>query len=165
MEHARSHLAFLSMLADQDSVRLLAVESCGAFAQALGQAEATTMLLPIIHKFAQARKGLLARVIAHMAFVVLSIAHDACLTPHNLLLAGQVLARSLQCRAAAGAALRGAGPGCDPVRVQLHARRDGVGGGVKSLRAEHAACCSSARPGRGRPYGWADGAVRIRHIN
>lgn len=39
--------------ADQDSVRLLAVETCGAFAQALGRDDAVNSLLPIIHKFAQ----------------------------------------------------------------------------------------------------------------
>lgn len=39
--------------ADQDSVRLLAVETCGAFAQALGREDAVATLLPIIHKFSQ----------------------------------------------------------------------------------------------------------------
>lgn len=41
--------------ADQDSVRLLAVESCGAFAGALSKEDAVAHLLPIVHKFAQAR--------------------------------------------------------------------------------------------------------------
>ncbi len=39
--------------ADQDSVRLLAVESCGAFAQALSREDCGTSLLPVVQKFAQ----------------------------------------------------------------------------------------------------------------
>ena len=34
-------------------MRLLAVESCGAFAQALGREDAVNSLLPIVQKFAQ----------------------------------------------------------------------------------------------------------------
>lgn len=41
--------------ADQDSVRLLAVESCGAFASALSQGDAAHHLLPVVQKFAQVR--------------------------------------------------------------------------------------------------------------
>lgn len=40
------------MCADQDSVRLLAVESCSAFAQALSREDAVQHLLPVIMKFA-----------------------------------------------------------------------------------------------------------------
>jgi hypothetical protein len=39
--------------ADQDSVRLLAVESCGAFAAALSKDDSSTSLLPVVQKFAQ----------------------------------------------------------------------------------------------------------------
>ena len=39
--------------ADQDSVRLLAVESCGAFASALSRDDAIASLLPVVQKFAQ----------------------------------------------------------------------------------------------------------------
>ncbi len=41
--------------ADQDSVRLLVVESVGAFAGALGRDDAVHNLLPLVHKFAQVR--------------------------------------------------------------------------------------------------------------
>ena len=39
--------------ADQDSVRLLAVESCGAFAAALSKEDCASSLLPVVQKFAQ----------------------------------------------------------------------------------------------------------------
>lgn len=39
--------------ADQDSVRLLAVESCGAFAAALSKDDCSASLLPVVQKFAQ----------------------------------------------------------------------------------------------------------------
>ena len=39
--------------ADQDSVRLLAVESCSAFATALSREDGVSALLPVILKFAQ----------------------------------------------------------------------------------------------------------------
>lgn len=42
---------------DQDSVRLLAVESCGSFATALGREEAAAQLLPVVQKFAQVRSA------------------------------------------------------------------------------------------------------------
>lgn len=47
----------MALAADQDSVRLLAVESCGAFAQALGREDAINSLLPIVQKFAQVGVG------------------------------------------------------------------------------------------------------------
>jgi hypothetical protein len=39
--------------ADQDSVRLLAVESCGAFAAALSKEDCASSLLPVVQMFAQ----------------------------------------------------------------------------------------------------------------
>lgn len=56
-------LAFLCCpgLADQDSVRLLAVEGCGAFAQALSKEDCVGRLLPVVQKFAQVRAGLPTR--------------------------------------------------------------------------------------------------------
>lgn len=44
---------FNLLFVDQDSVRLLAVESCGAFASALSREDAGAHLLPVVHKFAQ----------------------------------------------------------------------------------------------------------------
>ena len=44
--------------ADQDSVRLLAVESCGAFAQALTKEDCTSSLLPVVLRFAQVGLGI-----------------------------------------------------------------------------------------------------------
>jgi hypothetical protein len=41
------------LVADQDSVRLLAVESCGAFAAALSKEDCASSLLPVVQKFAQ----------------------------------------------------------------------------------------------------------------
>ncbi len=41
---------------DQDSVRLLAVESCSAFASSLSRDDAAAQLLPVILKFAQVRE-------------------------------------------------------------------------------------------------------------
>jgi hypothetical protein len=43
--------------ADQDSVRLLAVESCGAFAAALSKDDCSASLLPVVQKFAQVSKA------------------------------------------------------------------------------------------------------------
>lgn len=39
--------------ADQDSVRLLAVESCGKLAEALSSEDCRAQLLPVVHKFVQ----------------------------------------------------------------------------------------------------------------
>jgi hypothetical protein len=57
-QHAPSHLRSCNgrlplCLADQDSVRLLAVESCGAFAAALSKDDCSASLLPVVQKFAQ----------------------------------------------------------------------------------------------------------------
>ena len=41
------------MASDQDSVRLLAVESCSAFASALSREDGIASLLPVILKFSQ----------------------------------------------------------------------------------------------------------------
>lgn len=45
--------AGVCVAADQDSVRLLAVESCGAFAAALSKEDCASSLLPVVQKFAQ----------------------------------------------------------------------------------------------------------------
>lgn len=49
------HLLLRFCLIDQDSVRLLAVESCGAFAAALSREDCQSHLLPVVQKFAQVR--------------------------------------------------------------------------------------------------------------
>jgi len=43
----------LSLDADQDSVRLLAVEACGPLARLLNKGESVQHVLPIVQKFAQ----------------------------------------------------------------------------------------------------------------
>ena len=43
----------LTCAADQDSVRLLAVEASGAFAQSLSKEDCAQQLLPLVQKFAQ----------------------------------------------------------------------------------------------------------------
>lgn len=55
--HHCSPLVFVAVprigAADQDSVRLLAVESCGAFAAALSKEDCASSLLPVVQMFAQ----------------------------------------------------------------------------------------------------------------
>jgi hypothetical protein len=51
--HSCSTQVVLLPPADQDSVRLLAVESCGAFAAALSKDDCSASLLPVVQKFAQ----------------------------------------------------------------------------------------------------------------
>ena len=46
---------YVCVHSDQDSVRLLAVESCGPFAQKLVAEDNYRMLLPIVQKLAQVR--------------------------------------------------------------------------------------------------------------
>ena len=46
---------YVCVRSDQDSVRLLAVESCGPFAQKLVAEDNYRMLLPIVQKLAQVR--------------------------------------------------------------------------------------------------------------
>lgn len=43
-------------------MRLLAVESCGAFAAALSKEDCSTSLLPVVQKFAQVRTAAAGRV-------------------------------------------------------------------------------------------------------
>lgn len=52
MQSAGNACCMLS--ADQDSVRLLAVEACGPLARLLTKAESVQHVLPIVQKFAQA---------------------------------------------------------------------------------------------------------------
>ena len=47
------------LTADQDSVRLLAVETCGPLARLLNKSESVQHVLPIVQKFAQVRSALL----------------------------------------------------------------------------------------------------------
>ena len=59
------------IFADQDSVRLLAVESCGAFAQALSREDAVVQLLPVVQKFAAV--GLTGKQISDELCIVLIV--------------------------------------------------------------------------------------------
>lgn len=117
--------------ADQDSVRLLAVESCGAFAAALSKEDCASSLLPVVQKFAQVwLVGLLQarsapangrrHQVAEVNFIDswCSECDGTCwITPlfsrSTLLLlcaAGQVVACAVQRCRADGAPVRGAGP-------------------------------------------------------
>jgi serine/threonine-protein phosphatase 2A regulatory subunit A len=51
--HSLPCAAAMCGCADQDSVRLLAVEGCGAFAAALSKEDCKARLLPVVQKFAQ----------------------------------------------------------------------------------------------------------------
>jgi serine/threonine-protein phosphatase 2A regulatory subunit A len=48
-----SSTRMLNLNADQDSVRLLAVEACGPLARLLNKGESVQHVLPIVQKFAQ----------------------------------------------------------------------------------------------------------------
>ena len=47
----------IDLTADQDSVRLLAVETCGSLARLLNKGESVQYILPIVQKFAQVKQG------------------------------------------------------------------------------------------------------------
>jgi hypothetical protein len=108
--------------ADQDSVRLLAVECCGPLAQLCRKDDVMTHILPVVQKFSQVRcsdpcncsrtSALQAAArhtlpCAYADITTLSGIAHICL-PHAC--AGQKLAGEVQRRTAADDIMRGAGP-------------------------------------------------------